>query len=260
MLSGYIAVKHVLLRFIRKHSSKDVPDDIREMIIRYSSHEHPQLKNIYTARQIPLAAYEAPQRHFSSLDEVSSYYEPIREIGCGERGVVYQGRSLMAINTPVTIKMMRRGFHTESYAKRLVRELRILRILRNHDSIVRMLDIIPPKNPRRFADVTLVFELPDTDLSKIFRTKQFFSSLHVQYMLYQILLGVKYMHSAKIAHRNLEPANLLISEDCSVKICDFGQARGFNEFEDDAPRPEGKDEDIDEVKDEATEELERPKM
>ncbi|ETO13030.1 mitogen-activated protein kinase 2 [Reticulomyxa filosa] len=68
--------------------------------------------------------------------------------------------------------------------------------------------------------------------------------LHVQYMAYQILLGLKYMHSAGIVHRDLKPANILINEDCSIKvtqnvldcvfvvgtqICDFGLARGFNE-------------------------------
>ena len=41
---------------------------------------------------------------------------------------------------------------------------------------------------------TLVFEYVDADLGKIFRTNQFFTELHVQYMLYQILLGLKYMH------------------------------------------------------------------
>jgi len=50
--------------------------------------------------------------------------------------------------------------------------------------------------------------------------------LRVQYMIYQILLGLKYMHSAKIAHRDLKPANILVNEDCSLKICDFGLARG----------------------------------
>ena len=148
--------------------------------------------------------------------------------------MVYEGKVLkkwgkLEPNVKVGIKKVRRVFHTETDAKRLLRELRILRILRNHDSIVTMYDIIPPSEPRRFAALTLVFEFVDADLSKIFRTNQFFTTLHVQYMLYQILLGTKYMHSAKIVHRDLKPANILINEDCSIKICDFGLARGFSE-------------------------------
>ena len=37
-------------------------------------------------------------------------------------------------------------------------------------------------------------------------------------MLYQILLAMKYMHTAQIVHRDLKPANVLINEDCSIKV------------------------------------------
>jgi len=205
------------------------------------------MKNIYTPRpgqadeeedheveqQPESGDTPAWHRHFEA-DELLGRYEPIRELGRGSYGVVYEGKVLkkwgkLEPGMKVAIKKVRRVFHTETDAKRLLRELRILRILRNHDSIVTLYDIVPPKEPRRFAALTLVFEFVDADLGKIFRTNQFFTTLHVQYMLYQILLGMKYMHSAKIVHRDLKPANILINEDCSIKVCDFGLARGFSE-------------------------------
>merc|ERR1712157_242998 len=135
----------------------------------------------------------------------------------------------IAIDTKVGIKKVRRVFNTDTDAKRLLRELKILRTLRGHQSIVKLFDILPPVKPAKFKTLTIVFEYVDADLSKIFKTNQYFSSLHVQYMIYHMLLGIHYMHSAGIVHRDLKPANVLINADCSIKICDFGLARGFSE-------------------------------
>lgn len=173
------------------------------------------------------------RKHFKP-GELLDRYQPIRELGRGSYGVVYEGevlknRGRLQPQTKIAIKKVRRVFQTDTDAKRLLRELRILRILRNHDSIVTLFDIVPPTDAKRFAHLTLIFEFVDADLGKIFRTNQFFTTLHVQYMLYQILLGLKYMHSAALVHRDLKPANILINEDCSIKICDFGLARGFSE-------------------------------
>jgi mitogen-activated protein kinase 1/3 len=43
--------------------------------------------------------------------------------------------------------------------------------------------------------------------------------------MYQILRGLKYIHSANVLHRDLKPSNLLLNTNCDLKICDFGLAR-----------------------------------
>nr|ACN39979.1 unknown [Picea sitchensis] len=48
---------------------------------------------------------------------------------------------------------------------------------------------------------------------------------HENYFLYQILRGLKYIHSANVLHRDLKPSNLLLNANCDLKICDFGLAR-----------------------------------
>lgn len=43
--------------------------------------------------------------------------------------------------------------------------------------------------------------------------------------MYQLFLGLHYMHTAKVLHRDLKPSNLLVNKNCDIKICDFGLAR-----------------------------------
>merc|ERR1712130_601920 len=86
-----------------------------------------------------------------------------------------------------------------------------------------------PPNPLKFDKISAVFEYMPTDLKKILRSKQYFSNLHIKYILYQILLGLKYIHSAGIVHRDLKPENIIINEECIIRICDFGLARGVTE-------------------------------
>lgn len=46
--------------------------------------------------------------------------------------------------------------------------------------------------------------------------------------LLQLLCGVAFLHAAKIIHRDLKPGNILVNQNCDLKICDFGLARSFS--------------------------------
>ena len=65
----------------------------------------------------------------------------------------------------------------------------------------------------------------DTDLAQIIRSEQPLTDQHCKSFLYQLLRGLKYIHSASIVHRDLKPRNLLVNQNCELKICDFGLAR-----------------------------------
>lgn len=69
-----------------------------------------------------------------------------------------------------------------------------------------------------------VTELLGTDLHRLLTSRPL-EKQFVQYFLYQILRGLKYVHSAGVVHRDLKPSNILINENCDLKICDFGLAR-----------------------------------
>lgn len=57
----------------------------------------------------------------------------------------------------------------------------------------------------------------ETDMYKLLKTQQL-SNDHVCYFLYQILRGLKYIHSANVLHRDLKPSNLLLNTTCDLKV------------------------------------------
>merc|ERR1719242_2172708 len=127
------------------------------------------------------------------------------------------------------IKIVDKIFSSKAKAKRFLREIRTLRLLSEHQSIIGLVDIVTPSKPKTFTKLSVVFEAMPTDLKRIFRSKQYFSSLHIEYILYQILLGLQFVHSAGIVHRDLKPENIIIDEECTIRIIDFGLARGVKE-------------------------------
>ncbi|WAR02556.1 MK03-like protein [Mya arenaria] len=85
--------------------------------------------------------------------------------------------------------------------------------------IINIQDIIKANSLEEMRDC-----LMETDMYKLLKT-QTLSNDHVCYFLYQILRGLKYIHSANVLHRDLKPSNLLLNTTCDLKICDFGLAR-----------------------------------
>lgn len=124
----------------------------------------------------------------------------------------------------VAIKKIERAFEHKLFTKRTLRELKILRLL-NHENVVKLITIQKPEDAKKFEEIYAVMEVMETDLGSIIKSSQDLSIAHIQFFLYQILRGMKYVHSAGILHRDLKPRNLLVNSNCDLKICDFGLAR-----------------------------------
>jgi len=58
--------------------------------------------------------------------------------------------------------------------------------------------------------------------------------IHKQYIMYQLLKAIKYMHSASVLHRDMKPSNLLLNSECFLKVADFGLARSIAALENDS--------------------------
>uniref|UniRef100_A0A7S0VBZ4 Mitogen-activated protein kinase n=1 Tax=Polytomella parva TaxID=51329 RepID=A0A7S0VBZ4_9CHLO len=159
-----------------------------------------------------------------SLFECPAFYQPIKPIGKGAYGVVCSAKNLQNAEK-VAIKKIANAFDSLINAKRTLREIKLLKHL-NHENVIQVKDLIPPSpTTEPFKDLYIVYELMDTDLHQIIRSNQPLSEDHCQYFLYQILRGLKYIHSANILHRDLKPSNILVNANCDLKICDFGLAR-----------------------------------
>ena len=130
----------------------------------------------------------------------------------------------------VAIKKVADVFADLVDAKRILREIKLLQHLAKdggHENIVKLRDVMtgPPYN-KRFYDLYMVFDHHECDMENIIKSDQQLSEAHAQYFLYQVLKGLKFLHSAGIIHRDLKPANLLVNSNCDLVICDFGLARG----------------------------------
>ncbi|XP_041852361.1 mitogen-activated protein kinase 12 [Melanotaenia boesemani] len=155
--------------------------------------------------------------------EVPERYRDLRLVGTGAYGTVCSALDCRT-GTKVAIKKLYRPFQSEIFAKRAFRELRLLKHMK-HENVIGLLDVFTANlSVDRFDDFYLVMPFMGTDLGKLMKMQRL-SEEKIQYLVYQILKGLKYIHSAGIIHRDLKPGNLAINQDCELKILDFGLAR-----------------------------------
>ena len=155
--------------------------------------------------------------------EVPSKYTVLKVLGMGAYGIAcacHDGTN----DTKVAVKKCRDVFRDVEDGKRVLREIAMMRYFK-HDNLLRVLDILPPLQGSNFRDVYVVTPLMDVDLNVVLRSRQVLEENHMQYFIYQILRGLKYLHASKVAHRDLKPANLVTNISCELKIIDFGLSR-----------------------------------
>ncbi|XP_068715205.1 mitogen-activated protein kinase 14-like [Montipora foliosa] len=155
--------------------------------------------------------------------EVPNRYRDLSPIGTGAYGQVCSATNTVT-GEQVAIKKLSRPFQTTMHAKRSFRELKLLRHM-NHENVIGLLDVFTPNTSfENFQDVYMVTALMGADLNSILKCQKL-TDEHVQFLVYQILRGLKYIHSAGVIHRDLKPSNIAVNEDCELRILDFGLAR-----------------------------------
>ena len=113
------------------------------------------------------------------------------------------------------------GLNSEQFSfktfKGLLKYLRISRYLK-HDNLLEVLDIFT-LDEQTSDNVSLFVVRPKmgADLFAALRTNKL-TNQHVQFLIYQLLCGLKYLHSAGITDLNLKTRYVWVTESCDVKI------------------------------------------
>ena len=134
---------------------------------------------------------------------IDQRYRDLRPIGDGSYGFVTSADDTVTGNR-VAIKKIKNVFADVVDAKRILRELKLLRHFNSHENIITIYDIMAVQpNTLAFDDIYIVTNLMESDLERIIRSRQILTDQHFQYFLYQILRALKYVHSANVLHRDL---------------------------------------------------------
>jgi serine/threonine protein kinase len=149
-------------------------------------------------------------------------YEIISEIGRGGMGVVYQGTQV-ALNRTVAIKTLPAEIaQDQNYIDRIKKEAVVLAKLQ-HPNIVYIIDI-----EVHSSGVYLIMEyISGKTLAQLLKeqTDRRFDFEKAKQIARDVASALKHAHEHGIIHRDIKSANIMISDEGSVKITDFGIAR-----------------------------------
>lgn len=146
-------------------------------------------------------------------------YEIEGRIGEGGMGALYLARD-PALDRQVAIKVLREGFDNPDLRERFVREAKSAARL-THVNIVRIFDFGEHEGRPYIA---MEYIPGETLADKIRRRAQLSLAERLRYME-DLCSGLAHAHKAQIVHRDVKPANVMISPEGELKILDFGIAR-----------------------------------
>ena len=173
---------------------------------------------------IPIPLVQPKEAH-AAVDAEAKFdyefdYQITRELGRGAYAKVYEAFETKT-NKKVAIKKFIKALVHAHLAQYCIREIEIL-TSGNHQNIVKMHHVTRSKN-----SVYLIMEYTPSDLRKLIHSTSYLEPEEVKKLMYEMLVALNYLHSAKIVHRDIKPGNILTTAEKNIKLCDFGLARSI---------------------------------
>jgi eukaryotic-like serine/threonine-protein kinase len=146
-------------------------------------------------------------------------YRIVGQVGRGGAGIVYRAID-ETLNRDVAIKTLNPDLANSEVMKRFRAEATILAKL-NHPHIATIYELF-----RSDTDLLMVMEFVRGEtLDKLSARLGPIPPDRAAYLIDRILSGLEHAHRAGVVHRDMKPANVMVTEGGGVKIMDFGIAR-----------------------------------
>jgi cyclin-dependent kinase 12/13 len=162
----------------------------------------------------------------------------LKMVGSGTFGMVYKAVDKYS-GDEVALKKIRMEREKEGFPVSAIREIKMLYSL-NHKNVVNLREVLTyeasevdraeesvSKQSFDVGDVFMVFDFSDYDLSGLLQSYTGLSERNdlIKCYMHQLLLGIQYLHSQNVIHRDIKSANILISRHHELKIADMGMAK-----------------------------------
>lgn len=152
-------------------------------------------------------------------------YQHIKEIGQGAYGKVWLAKKC-ATGEEYALKEIMIQNAEEGVPQSVMREVAALRML-CHPNIVRLHEVFGRQKDGKIC-LYIVTEKCSWDLFVFLRNiPRDMGNRQCRHFAKQLLQGIDYLHVNNIIHRDIKPQNILVNDDQTVKIADFGLSRNY---------------------------------